>query len=446
MFRLLLYLRRFSQLFFILLLVISPLIQIIRTFRQDPYPYLNSPLIQNNYIVQKLLVYDQYIMGVIGEFFTQVSGGPYSVRFYNIHFSEPFTSFVYTLQNLFNFNYWSYTMAFSLITPIILALIAGRIYCSYICPMSFIVNLNLRIRKYLKIEKLLVKKDKNRKAYFGVMLLILILNPLLIQYVLPPAMLQHAMSDYVLFGGFGLWLVIIVMVLGYEILNPTSFCKNWCPTGLFLSYLGEFRRVFITYKEKHLCEKGCDLCNENCWLGLSPKSVAKDPSCDLCMRCTSICPTNRLTAKILLLAIILVPQSYANIWDQERDFSEVEHEIVLIENQIPIKKSNLSDEFYYCLTGTYRSGKKKSLAWLIFHRSSELGLYTKAIKVEIYQGKKLIKSKEMKTVNTPESVRKSSAYRVEFELTPHTKYKVKLTFVEDKQNIEFSFQYPRSRR
>lgn len=445
MYKTITFLRRFSQYFFLALLFISPIIQFIRTFRQDPYPYLESPLATSNWVVQRLLIYDQKIMAFCGELFTQISGGSYSLRFYDFHFSEPFTSLIFTLKNMFHLDYWSYTMAFSLFAPILIAIIAARFYCGYICPMSIVVNLNLKLRKLLKIKSPLVKKLDDSPIYFGILVLVFFSNPLLLQFVLPSAMLQHAISDFILFGGFSFWLLAFIILLAYEIINPTSFCKNLCPTGHFLSFLGKFRRIFVTYKDKSPCDKGCDLCNENCWLGLKPKSIAKDPSCDLCMRCVSICPPKRLVGKILLLSLLIIPNNYTNIWDQERDFSEVEYEIALVENKISLGKTKDSDNLYFSLTGTYLSGRRPARASLLIHRSSKKGVYKKKIKIEIYHNKKLIKSEVIKTVNAPESVRVSSAYKVDFTLIPYVKYTVYVSFLEENKKVSFKMQYPTKR-
>ena len=276
------------------LLVSAPLFQLVRTLRQDPYPYFQSPLIQNVVIRESLLATDRFLKPVIKLYYDDLSGGPYAINIYSIRLTEPLTALLYAAHNSIQPAAWDWIYFFSAALPLLFALFLGRVYCGYICPMSLIVSLNLRLqKKHLRrspgfnpgYSASVRDSGPGRLKLFLLLglFLILALNPLLLQYVLPPAQMQHGLSDFILFGGLSLWSTLFFLTLLLEVFKPAYFCRKLCPTGLFLTFAPKKRLFSLAHKKGVACEKGCLDCNEECWLGLNPKANPDDEACDLCI-------------------------------------------------------------------------------------------------------------------------------------------------------------------
>jgi ferredoxin-type protein NapH len=287
--------------FFLIVLFAAPLTQIVRTYNQNPFPYKQSPLYQSESIRESIGENQADFNADYKPVYDNISGGPYSLKFYVFKIAEPFTAALYGVKNVFNGGFWSVTAVVALAIPLLFALLFGRMYCGYICPWSLIVNLNLKIQKKLfnRVPKssasMLNENSKWRRYYEIILLLLIFTNPWVLQYLLPAALLQQGYSDWILFGSGAFWLIGLLGLLLFEIASPAYYCRNLCPSVLFLSWFGKVRYFSLGYAQHTKCDKGCDLCDEECWLGLNPKTKAQDAACDLCSRCVSVCPTKRLT-------------------------------------------------------------------------------------------------------------------------------------------------------
>jgi polyferredoxin len=231
--------RWLTKAFFIFILLVSPLFQVIRTFWQDPYPYIQSPLTQYPALQAYLVEHATGWREMFGVSLVNVSGGPYSLRIFGIHFVEPLTAFISSINHLVSFQALNLTALISFMLPLLVALVFGRIYCGYICPMSTLVALNLKMQKFL-FGREPSYSGSHSKGSSSVRLLILtvisillIFNPFVLQYILPASLMQHAVSDVVLYGGMSIWLIILSGLLVIELAAPAFFCRKLCPTGFF---------------------------------------------------------------------------------------------------------------------------------------------------------------------------------------------------------------------
>ncbi|RME90745.1 MAG: 4Fe-4S binding protein [Candidatus Hydrogenedentota bacterium] len=294
-------LRKISQTFFILILILTPVFQVIRVYRQDPFPYRES-FLASNFFNAILTEIDKPLRNFLSHFYDDLSGGPYSLKIWFLKMVEPMSSAFAIIRNLFVPEYWTWILAMSFLLPLLIAFLFGRIYCGYVCPMSTITHLHLRLRKRFKKAEpgysatALKPLSTKRKIFISILFLVLFMNPILIAYILPPALMQHSVSDFILYGGFSLWGLMLCLVFIFEWIKPAYFCRKICPTGLFLTFLGKYRRFSLVHVPHVKCEAGCHLCNEVCWLGLNPKTRENDPACDLCQRCVMVCPQHRLKA------------------------------------------------------------------------------------------------------------------------------------------------------
>jgi hypothetical protein len=118
---------------------------------------------------------------------------------------------------------------------------------------------------------------------------------LLVTLTLPHLALQMSIYSLWLLGGGG---AIFGWVLGLFVagivLGPTATCALLCPTGALFSLLGRARVFRLQITEPSNCPRTCHLCDLNCWLELNPASGDPGPDCDLCTRCSQVCPERNL--------------------------------------------------------------------------------------------------------------------------------------------------------
>ena len=443
-------LRRVFQFSVILVMVLAPLSQIIRTFRQDPAPYTESP-VYGNFILNSILgSIDHPLRNFLKIFYNDITGGPYSLKFYFLHLAEPLTAFVHTIVNLFHPSVWNVYMAFSFAIPLAIALLFGRIYCGYVCPMSAVVSSNIKFQKKFFNRKITrtsaspLRQPRFRMYFFYAVMGLSLAQPMILQYLIPPSLMQNASMDYVLFGGLTFWTALLLLVLSFEAAMPSYFCRNLCPTGLFLNLPGEMRLLKIDYVSGNRCLQDCTLCNDSCWLGLNPRGHADDPACDLCHRCVEICPQNRLTVgfrnksairihpgKTLSLCFILFAfLSHAGSLNADAEDVYVNPAFLstLVESQTTAKSNTASGDanIYYSIVASkqFREGE---YAFLHMHIQIKDEIYNGPILVEITSDEKIIEKRNLDTVNFPVSIQKSSIYRISFPFKKHENYTAKIT-------------------
>ena len=467
--------RRAFQGSIIFLIFFAPFSQIIRTFRQDPHPYPESPLYGNFIFNWFIDLIDHPLRNFLKYFYDDITGGPYALKIYFLHLAEPLTATVNTFTNLFYPALWDIYMIFSFAIPLVFAVTFGRVYCGYVCPMSAIVSMNIKLqnkffkRKIAQTSASPSKQPRWNSYFFYILLAAVFIQPLILQYILPPSAMQHAAADHILYGGITLWGVLLLAVLLFEFYKPSYFCRHLCPTGLFLNRLGEKRILQIGYVQGNKCDRDCSLCNDVCWLGLNPRGHADDPACDLCHRCVEICPQDRLKinfrkkyfrtkkpaktpAKIVLQILAFLffsPVLFQDHLNAQSDPGYVNPALytTLLEQET---KSNSDDpsekiKIIYSVIAP-RQFEKGDNAFLHIHIAINDKFYTGMLNVEISSEGKTVQKTGMDGVNFPISIRNPSIYRIVFPFEKYRKYNVAVNVLEKKINsFTFDFRYPSKR-
>ena len=458
--------RKIFQGSILFLLLTGPFFQIIRTFRQDPPPYPESPFLGNGIFFSIISVMDHSLRNFLDYFYRDISGGPYSLKIFFFHFVEPLTSAVYAVANLFHPDSWNIYLFFSFLVPLIVAMVFGRFFCGYVCPMSIIVSLNLKLQnRYFKrgssVSASPVKQSPWVSWYLFSLIAIVLLQPMLLQYILPPAIMQHAYTDFILFGQLTLWGLSFVLLFVLELARPAYFCRRLCPTGHFLNKLGKTRLVQIDYKPGVKCQSGCHLCNEACWLGLNPKGHADDPACDICNRCVEHCPTDRLVLSwknnkkfsnskpivffvfipFLVFFAELQAQNYLG-YEKPSSFSILAEKRIILQ---PVMPGN-SAKLFYSIVSSENIRNDGGIASVNIHIQEGSEMYRKAVQINITANNKKIAETTLQSVNYPVSIRNPSVYRMNFPFVPGKSYVFEVNFPEnDFSTVVFHFQYPKTR-
>jgi ferredoxin-type protein NapH len=193
--------------------------------------------------------------------------------------------------------------------PLLLALVLGPVFCSWLCPYGLFSELVFRFRAKASpmngIDKAAqrgAKKAAARPLYFKICLVcaafafIVFCSPApwLNQLSMPgwySSALQHAALHEDVLWGAG----IVIAVLALEVLSGRRlWCHYVCPQSVPLCLAGMILpgRVRVRFTAKACLGRNCDrACAAACSLGLNPRATgaARNPLCTNCGDCLAAC-------------------------------------------------------------------------------------------------------------------------------------------------------------
>lgn len=212
------------------------------------------------------------------------------------------------------------------IVVLILSLLFGRVYCSFICPLGTLMDMISFIRKKFKKKfKYVCEKPLNLLRYsiltiiimtfaagstFGVLLLdpfsnfgriiVFFFRPIVIgtnnitasimesvgsYAVLPYVYQNHSLSTYVL------PITILSILLLLSFFKGRLFCNSICPVGSLLGLISKLSLYKISIDHDNCTN--CGVCENVCKAGcIESESKKIDYSrCVACYNCLQVCPT-----------------------------------------------------------------------------------------------------------------------------------------------------------
>ncbi|MDH3582663.1 MAG: 4Fe-4S binding protein [Phycisphaerae bacterium] len=239
----------------------------------------------------------------------QSSGGmPWSLRVMGVPFTDPVAALSVAARD----HHWELGFALGLIVPLGLALIFGRVFCSYVCPASLLFFTTARIRRLLEKFFWLPDVRVNRGAAWGILfggLLAVVLFgygiwTLLLPYFAIGQTIFHSIAfetrAAAVSAGAGILTATIGAIVVFSLLDlllgRQFTCRYLCPTGRLLGFIGR-RSVLSVRRDASRCLSGCHSCNQICPLGVKPK-IDESVDCSLCGECMIICPTQCLSVGV----------------------------------------------------------------------------------------------------------------------------------------------------
>jgi len=190
----------------------------------------------------------------------------------------------------------------ALIIVLFYAIIGGRAFCSWVCPVNMVTDLAAWLRRKLYIDKIERKLwiSRNIRYYMIVIALIVsVISGLAAFEVISPITI---LNRNIVFGvGTGLGLIVAIFLFDLFVVK-NGWCGHICPLGGTYSLIGKFAlfRVKHTSENCTLCMKCKDVCPEVQVLNMiGKKSIpVNDIECTNCGRCIDVCDDDSLNFTI----------------------------------------------------------------------------------------------------------------------------------------------------
>lgn len=182
------------------------------------------------------------------------------------------------------------------------AIVGGRVFCSWVCPVNMITDLANYLRKVLGFNQIQKKQPASRNIRYWVIGLSLIISFVLgitaFEFISPISMMHRG----IIFGlGLG-WAAMLVIFLFDLFVLKNGWCGHICPLGGFYSLVGRFSLIRV----KHDADKctACMECKEVCPEMQVLHMIAKESKpvlsgeCTNCARCIEVCDDDALIFSI----------------------------------------------------------------------------------------------------------------------------------------------------
>ncbi len=199
----------------------------------------------------------------------------------------------------------------SLLLPLGLALVLGKVFCSHLCPMRLAFELGEGVRAgLLRLGAPLPKwRSEDRFGGWvlaGGLLATALAGPAIWLFVLPYVSLSASLFLAITTGALSvLASVVLFWFLVDALLAPGYFCYNLCPTGFALEQFARLAPFRVRKDESEPCPRNCNLCEQSCPYSLRPKENLAMSACDRCGRCVSACPSHKLSRGLIQISATL---------------------------------------------------------------------------------------------------------------------------------------------
>lgn len=208
----------------------------------------------------------------------------------------PLTDPLITLQSIAA-RHWPELTALvgALIVGVSYALIGGRVYCSWVCPINPVTDAAHWLHDRLDLPK---GWQPKRQTRFWVLAMVLIVSAvsgtIAWEFVNPISMLHRGL----IFGiGFA-WAFVLAVFLFDLVISRRGWCGHLCPVGAFYGLLGARSLLRVSAANRVACDDCMDcfaVCPEAHVItpALRGKGAATplilSPDCTNCGRCIDVC-------------------------------------------------------------------------------------------------------------------------------------------------------------
>jgi ferredoxin-type protein NapH len=179
---------------------------------------------------------------------------------------------------------------------IFVAVIGGRTWCAWVCPLNMITDLAAWTRRRLHINDVFKLSRNIRYTVLALSLILSVLTGVAAFEWISPISMLHRELIYGIGAG---WIAVLGVFLFDVFILRNGWCGHLCPLGAFYALVGktaQLRIAFDTPTCTH-CGECAKICPEPQVLNLKAASRAGmivSGECTNCGRCIGICPEDTL--------------------------------------------------------------------------------------------------------------------------------------------------------
>lgn len=190
----------------------------------------------------------------------------------------------------------------AVIIALLYAVIGGRAFCSWVCPINMITDAANWLRRAFGISQVQKRVYMSRNIRYWILALSLVLSAFMgvaAFELISPISMVHRGAVFGMGLGFGAIIVIFMFDL---FVHEHGWCGYLCPLGAFYSIVGKYSLIRV----KHNAEActACMKCKEVCPEKEVLHMVAKESesvtmgACTNCGRCVEVCDDDALNFSI----------------------------------------------------------------------------------------------------------------------------------------------------
>jgi ferredoxin-type protein NapH len=184
----------------------------------------------------------------------------------------------------------------ALMVLVFYALVGGRVFCSWVCPVNLVTDLAAWLRRRFDLRGGSALSRNLRYWILGLILLFpLVTGVIAWEYLNPVSMLHRGL----IFGmGLG-WLIIAGVFLFDLLVARHGWCGRLCPVGAFYGLVGSGALLRVSAARRERCDDCMDcfeICPEPQVIKPALKGAADcvgpvilDINCTNCGRCIDVC-------------------------------------------------------------------------------------------------------------------------------------------------------------
>ena len=189
-----------------------------------------------------------------------------------------------------------------------IGIISGRAVCGWACPIGFLQRATSRFPRWLKQKIPFFKRigqhkieKKLRYIKYIVFIGLVVVTPILIGFmftdICPVGILTGTIPILILNPGkyipnpfFYIALFVFILFILLIFVVERGWCRYFCPVGAILAPFNKISLLHVTV-DKDKCIH-CNVCIDNCPMGIDVPNMNRDPECILCGKCIEVCPKN----------------------------------------------------------------------------------------------------------------------------------------------------------
>ncbi len=223
-----------------------------------------------------------------------IKGNTWSGNFWGYKISDPLAVVGQIAASLDV--HWPFLL--TALIPVGVTLVFGRMFCGWICPATFLYELNTNLAAWLRWAGLKTgNMHFDKRLKYGVLaaglLISMITGSIAVAAVYPPAIIGRELYYAIALGGFGAGIIFFIGTLLFDLLVARrGFCRYVCPGGALYSLIGRYRPIRIQRIVENCND--CAKCNAICEFGLDPLRDNFGQECNNCTACIAVCPTDAL--------------------------------------------------------------------------------------------------------------------------------------------------------